>query len=155
MVGRPQAGRSAIGQFLTDDIGVEGAQTAAEQHEIDPPVEIDRCVLEVRRVAPGIAELSGMRGAPGIREPSLYRVTVSLRARPVRPRVVVTSQDHREPGLSWSAEDLVALGYLDRVYGSTGALWFEVRVDEPECNAAHRSIHRTPSARDRNGLTGS
>jgi len=55
MVGRPQPRRSAVAQFIADDISVQGTQITAEQHEIEPLGEIDCGVEQVRIVAPGIA----------------------------------------------------------------------------------------------------
>src|ERR687890_1214526 len=143
MVRRPQPRRSAVTQFITHDIGVQRARTAAEQHEIEPTVEIDRRVEQVCIVAPGVAQIPRVSGAPGILEASPDEVVVSRRARTIRPGIEVTSQDYRQGGVGRPVEDLVALSNLDCI---EWPLLLQMCVDESECLPLQRHIYRTPSA---------
>src|SRR5215212_11243598 len=127
MVRRPQPRRSAVTQFITHDIGVQGARTAAEQHEIEPPVEIDRGVKQVWIVAPGVAQLPRVSGVPSILETRPDQVSVSRRARTIRPGVEVTDQDYGQRGVGRSVQKLVALRNLDR---AERALRLQMRVDK-------------------------
>ena len=70
MVRRPQPRRSAVAQFIAYDVGIQGAQIIAVQHQIEAPGEIDRRVEQVGIMAKGVAKLPGVRGAPGILEAS-------------------------------------------------------------------------------------
>src|SRR5215217_1931781 len=155
MVRRPQSRRSTITQSIADYIGVERAQTvartAAEQYEIEPLGKVDRRVEEERLVAESVAQLPRVGSAPGVRKPGSSQVAVRRCSRPVCSGVVITDKDHRDGGVSRSAQDLVALGDLVRVEET---LLLQMCVDEPEFMAVRCNIYRTPSSQDRDGLTG-
>jgi hypothetical protein len=60
---------TTLARTLADDIGVEGLETFAEQHEIDPLVQGTRRVAEVRLLAAGVTWIPGVGGALALAVP--------------------------------------------------------------------------------------